>query len=407
MHTSVDGARLRGFNGPVAVLTVLRREHCAASTAPRALRREHYEGKPMPEGAIRVGLIGANVHAGWGSSVHARVIDALPDFVLVAVGTAHRETAEESARHFGATHAFHDFRELAECPDVDVVAVAVRVPFHHEMVMAALAAGKHVYCEWPLGATLAQAEEMAAGAHEMDVRHVVGLQNRADPVYVEVRRLLHDGYLGELLTCRLAQINGGGAEREQRRTYQADPALGAHTLSISAGHALDSFLFAAGSEFSEIAGLLDTRIPQWRVRETGEIVATASPDNILASGTLAGGATVSIAVAAVPFLGSGFALELYGSEGTITVTGDGGGLALRGGRGAAAELEELPVEDREPVPQAIQRGPTENVGRVYQRLATSIRGEGEAEPSFDTALSLHRVLDAMQRSSATGARVTV
>ena len=361
----------------------------------------------MAEGAIRVGLIGANVHAGWGSSVHAGVIDALPDFELVAVGTAHRETAEESAQYFGATHAFHDYRELAQCPDVDLVSVAVRVPFHHEMVMAALAAGKHVYCEWPLGATLVQAEEMAALARERGVRHVVGLQNRADPVYAEVRRLLHAGYLGELLTCRLSQINGGGAVREERRTYQADPALGAHTLSITAGHALDSFLFATGSEFSEVIAMLDTRIPHWRVTETGEMVPTASPDNILASATLAGGATASVAVAAVPFLGSGLALELYGSEGTITVTRDGGGLVLRGGTGEGAELEELQVEDREPVPDAIGRGPAANVARVYQRLAASIRGEGEAEPNFDTAVSLHRVLDAIQRSSAKGTRVTV
>ena len=362
----------------------------------------------MAEGAIRVGLIGANVHAGWGSSVHAPVIDALPDFELVAVGTAHRETAEESARHFGATHAFHDYRELAECPDVDVVSVAVRVPYHHEMVMAALAAGKHVYCEWPLGATLGQAEEMAALARERGVRHVVGLQNRTDPVYAEVRRLVDEGYLGELLTCRLSQINGGGAEREERRTYQADPALGAHTLSITAGHALDSFLFATGSEFSEVTAMLGTRIPEWRVRETGELVPTASPDNILASGTLTGGATISVDVAAVPFLGSGLAIEMYGSEGSIMITRDGGGLVLRGGRGAEAQLEELPVENQELVPDAIQRGPAANVGRVYQRLAASIRGEGGgAEPNFGTAVSLHRALDAMQRSSEEGTRVTV
>ena len=361
----------------------------------------------MPAGAIRVGLIGANVHAGWGSSVHARVVEALPEFELVAVGTAHRETAEQSARHFGATHAFHDYRELAECPDVDIVAVAVRVPFHHEMVMAALAAGKHVYCEWPLGATLAQAEEMATVARERGVCHAVGLQNRADPVYVEARRLVQEGDLGELLTCRLSQINGGGAEREQRRTYQADPALGAHTLSITAGHALDSFRFAAGSDFSELMAMLDTRIPQWRVPETGETVSTASPDNILVSGTLAGGTTVSVAVAAVPYLGSGLAVELYGSEGTLVITRSGAGLTLRGGSGAGAQLEELPVPDREPVPDVIGSGPTANVGRVYQRLAASIRGEGAFEPNFDTAVSLHRLLDAIQRSSGSGARVTV
>lgn len=355
---------------------------------------------------IRVGLIGANVRAGWGGSVHARVIRALPGFELSAVATAHRETAEESAAHFGARLAFDDYRALAQSPEVDLVAIAVRVPFHFEMAMAALEAGKHVYCEWPLAATLEQAEELLRTARASGVRHAVGLQNRADPVYVEARALIEGGYVGEIVTCRLSQVQGGAHEREARRAYQADPSLGAHMLSITAGHAIDSFRFALGRPVRELSAQVRTRIPSWHLRDTGETVPTSSPDNILASAVLEGDVTASIEVVGVPYLGSGLALEVYGTEGTLHIAGGARGLELRGGRGATA-LELLPVTDREPVPESVAGGATGNVARVYQRLGRAITEGGEMEPSFETALSLHRILEAIQRSSDEGRRARI
>ena len=357
--------------------------------------------------AIRVGLIGANVHAGWGGSVHARVINSLPGFELAAVATAHRETAEESASHFGARFAFDDYHALAVHPEVDLVSVAVRVPYHHEMVMAALEAGKHVFCEWPLGATLAQAEEMAALAKTRGVRHMVGLQNRADPAHEEARRLIEAGYVGQLVTTRLTSISGGGLEREQRRAYQVDPSLGAHFLSITAGHALDSFRYSLGEDITELVAQVRTQIPEWRIRESGDTVTTRSPDNILVAGTLASGATAAVTVASVPHLGAGSSFEVYGTEGTLVVAAERGGLVLRGGVGAGSTLEVLPVEDREPVPEELQRGPTANVARLYQRLADSINDGASVEPSFDTAVSLHRLLAAIERASTSGQRARV
>ena len=357
--------------------------------------------------AIRVGLIGANVHAGWGGSVHARVINGLPEFELAAVATAHRETAEESASHFGARFAFDDYHALAVHPEVDLVSVAVRVPYHHQMVMAALEAGKHVFCEWPLGATLAQAEEMAALANARGVRHMVGLQNRADPVHQEARRLIEAGYVGRLVTTRLTLISGGGLEREQRRAYQVDPTLGAHFLSITAGHALDSVRYSLGEGITQLVAQVRTQIPEWRIRETGETVPTASPDNILIAGALHSGATTSVTVASVPHFGPGSSFEVYGTEGTLVIAAERGGLALRGGTGEGSALEVLSVEDREPVPEELQRGPTANVARLYQRLAASINGDASVEPDFDTAVSLHRLLAAIERSSASGQRTTV
>ena len=136
----------------------------------------------MSEQRIRVGVIGANVSYGWGLRAHLPAILALPEFELAAVCTSRPETAAASQEKFGARLAFHDYREMVECADVDLVAVVVRVPHHYEMTMAALNAGKHVFTEWPLGANLAQAREMADLAREKGVRTLAGMQRRCSPL---------------------------------------------------------------------------------------------------------------------------------------------------------------------------------------------------------------------------------
>jgi predicted dehydrogenase len=75
---------------------------------------------------------------------------------------------------FGLSTVISDHEKLVTQPDVDVVAVTVKVPHHRELVSAALAAGKAIYCEWPLGRDLDEAQAMAALAAEQGVRTVVG-----------------------------------------------------------------------------------------------------------------------------------------------------------------------------------------------------------------------------------------
>ena len=121
----------------------------------------------MAEAKIRVGVIGANVRYGWGMRAHLPALLSLPEYELTAVCTAHPDTAEESAKQYGARRAFHDYQQMVTHPEIDLVSVAVKVPMHYAMVMAALGAGKHVYCEWPLGANLGEAPR-----HEKEMRLV-------------------------------------------------------------------------------------------------------------------------------------------------------------------------------------------------------------------------------------------
>ena len=142
---------------------------------------------------IRVGIIGANRRYGWGSDAHIPALSALPEFEITAVCTSHQETAAETAKHFGLPHAFADPYKMVEHPDVDLVSICVRVPFLHQMGMAALDAGKHLFCEWPLAATTEQAQQMRDVAVRNGVRHMVGLQARGARAFNRVRVLVAEG----------------------------------------------------------------------------------------------------------------------------------------------------------------------------------------------------------------------
>src|SRR6266568_4209890 len=134
---------------------------------------------------IRVGIIGANPDRGWAAQAHIPALKSLPDdFEITALSTSRRESAEAARARFGVPRAFDNTQDLVNCADVDVVAITVKVPHHVELATAALIAGKAVYCEWPLGNGLQEAEKLAALAKKQRVLAVAGLQARAAPSVV-------------------------------------------------------------------------------------------------------------------------------------------------------------------------------------------------------------------------------
>ena len=92
---------------------------------------------------------------------------------------------------------------MLQHPDVDLVSICVRVPFHHQLGMAALYAGKHLYCESPLAATTEQAQRMPDLAVLKGSHRVAGLQARGAHAFNRVRDLVANGYVGKVLSCTM------------------------------------------------------------------------------------------------------------------------------------------------------------------------------------------------------------
>src|SRR5882762_45129 len=98
---------------------------------------------------IRVGIVGANPQRGFATLAHIPALQALPQFEIAAVCTSRQDSADAAAKHFGVPLAFADVEKLARHPDIDLITVSVKASDHYRPAMAAIEAGKHVYCEWP------------------------------------------------------------------------------------------------------------------------------------------------------------------------------------------------------------------------------------------------------------------
>ena len=355
----------------------------------------------------RVGIVGATVTtggSGWGATAHVPALHALPEYELAAVCTAHEETARASASEFGAELAFHDIEDMLGRLDIDLVVVSVRVPLHHELVMATLRAGKPVFCEWPLGATLAEAEEMAALARERGLRSVVGLQARSDPSIRYARDLVAQGYIGEALSANLSVMTQAALERGPGRAWQAVRANGANPLTISGGHAIDALCFMLG-EVVELSARVTTRITEWRDEESGAAIPVDAPDNIAVAARLESGTEVAIQVASVPAQPTGTRLEIYGREGALFLSAQSANIGpseLLGTHGGEALAELEPPDAYQLVPEGTPPGPPRNVAHAYVRMADTLATSERFDPDFDLAVRRHRLLDAIQHSAETG-----
>ena len=116
----------------------------------------------MAKQRFGVGIVGLQPGRSWAARAHIPALRALSDhFEIVGIANTSKASAEEAAAACGIQRAFSDVGELVASPDVDIVTVTVKVPHHFEIVTAALEAGKHIYCEWPLGNGLAEAEQVA------------------------------------------------------------------------------------------------------------------------------------------------------------------------------------------------------------------------------------------------------
>ena len=359
---------------------------------------------------IRLGLIGASVRGTWSARSHLPALRASADVALTAVCTSKADSAEAARQAWGARLAFDDWRRMIASPEIDAVAVVLRVPSHYAPAKAALEAGKHVYCEWPLGRTTAEAVELAALAQEKRLVTTVGLQARVNPALLHMKELVAAGFVGEVMAVHVCLMREGVLSRPSHRTWQRDAELGVNTLTIANGHTIDAMRFVAG-EFRRLSAVVATQAKQWLDTGSNTWLDVTSPDNVLISGRLASGAVASVHVGAIPFAGSGYRMEIYGRDGTLVASGADspqlGEVSLHGAKGGNA-LAPIPVPARFTLAApGTPPGEPANVGEMYTRFAQAIRSGDNSQPTFATAVELHRLVDAVKQASDQGRAVAV
>src|ERR1019366_9128880 len=144
---------------------------------------------------------------------------------------------------------------------------------------------------------------------------------------------------------------------------------------------------------------------------SGTLLDVTSPDNVLLSGRLANGAVVSVHVGAIPFAGSGYRMEIYGRNGTLVASGNDspqlGEVVLHGAQVGNTQAP-MAVPDRfSLVAPGTPSGEAINVGQMYTLFAQAIRTGESRQPTFETAVDLHHLVDAIRQASDTGREVSV
>lgn len=202
----------------------------------------------MTKPKLRIGLIGTGfmgkAHV-FGFASAPRVFDLPYDIDLHTVADITTESAERAAAAFGFAHATTDWRRMVDDPDIDVIDITAPNALHKEMALAAIAAGKHVYCEKPLAPLAKDAAEMATAAEAAGVKTQVGFNYLCNPMMGLAREMIQAGELGEIRGYRGIHCEDYMADANGQFTFRHDPAGGGALADIGS-HALATAEFLCG-----------------------------------------------------------------------------------------------------------------------------------------------------------------
>ncbi len=364
---------------------------------------------------VRVGVIGASP-PGFGDRAHLPAVKAAPGLVLEAVCTTRQETAQAAARKWGARKWYVGVEDLCQDPDIDLVTVAVRPRMHHPLTMAALEAGKPVFCEWPLALNTPQAREMTEAAEQGGIPTAVGLQGRYAPAVAWARRLVADGAVGKPLSFVVSQMLSK-FEVDAARSWLVRHEEASGALFVAFAHVIDSVRFILGDLLNISARQL-TLSPAGAYSE-GRTFEWKTADTVMAMAELDNGVVGTAYVSNTTSPPLGYSLRIIGEDGQIhlgapsyyqfsPVRVSRGPLQVSVGRGKTEHLEEVGIPAEYFSDLSVTEGDSAyNVGRALTEFAHAIREQRRFRPDFLDGVNLHRLLDAVMESSRTGNRQPV
>lgn len=353
------------------------------------------------EQKIKFGLVGASVNGGWSPVAHIPALEALDNIQLAALCTSRPESAKAASKAFEVDRVYSNYNDLVSQQDIDAVSVVVKIPNHYEIVKAALEAGKHVYCEWPLGASLEETEELAMLAKKKGLVTAMGLQGHHAPEFLYIKQLLEQGWFGQIVSVKMTMQTKASSTRASIKVWEDEKQRKATLFSIVGGHTL-YYLSNIFGGFAEVAGQLTIRLKELSIMDTGEKVFNDVPDQISIQGLFQNGVPFLSQISAVPQHSKGWCLEVYGTEGTMIATSSMlpqiTPIVIKGAKGdSAIQIMEVPknLDKFNSLPQ----GPAGNVGRNYGKMAEAIMNEETFHPNFDDALMMHKLLETIKKSS--------
>src|SRR5687768_14938443 len=197
---------------------------------------------------------------GTGRIAEDRILPAIKEHAgnrLVGVVSRDPQRARRFAEKFGAEHAYTNYEDMLRNPDVTVVAIHTPNAQHAEQAIAAARAGKHVFCDKPMATSVADAERIVRECEKAGVKLGINFHNRFMPCFIEARRIIASGEIGDVHHVQLEASPGArpGGRLGTWRTEQATAGLGT-TYSIGV-HVYDILRYLLASEVSLVSAFFD------------------------------------------------------------------------------------------------------------------------------------------------------
>lgn len=357
----------------------------------------------MASPPLRVGIISA----AWGAKAHLPAWRSLDGIEVTAICTSRPETAAKAAADYGVARAFHDFREMAADPDIDIVDCGTRPPLRYAMVMAALGAGKHVYNGIPFAKDLSDARAMTDAWRKAGTVAVVDAFMQAVPAMVQMKAMVDAGWLGEVFGADIAfevPLFSAAQTNVPGYVWFADPANGASAGRNLGSHMLHLLVHFFGPVAS-VTSDMSLALKEWPL--DGEIIRPEVPDRASMLLRHASGLPTRVEANWGKIGGEGFRFSVWGSKGRLEARAPVFPMAhdtrLFGTRDAAlgtAAMDEIMVEaDYRAVAgcHAVAERPETGLfalASIFAAMRDAINGVGKAAPDFAQGLHVQEVVEA-------------
>jgi predicted dehydrogenase len=344
----------------------------------------------MANPTIRVGFIGAGKNT---RERHIPGFQKCEGVDFVAVANRSTESGERVAKEFGIKRVYGDWRELLKAPDIDAVCIGTWPSAHREISEASLAAGKHVLCEARMAMNASEGRSMLAASRKAP--HLVA-QLVPAPHTLEVdstiKRLLAEGYVGEVLTVELQAAQGRFVDAEAPLHWRQDIAVSGHNV-LNMGIWYEAMMRWLGPARRVMAM---TKVAVARRRDaSGALQDVKVPDHVDILITYVSGAVGHLRFSSITALGPASEAWIFGTSGTLRLDADA--RRLYGGRRGDKALAEITI----PAEQRIG-------WRVEEEFVNAIRGrEKVTHTGFEDGVRYMEFTDAVAKSAASGQAVEV
>jgi len=361
--------------------------------------------------ALRIGLIGSGFIGRSHSIALSAVGSVFPDIeppVLEVIAEADAARAQRAARELGFRRAATDWRELVADPNVDVVDVCSPNYLHREMALAAIKAGKHVYCEKPLALDVTEAREVVEAARRAKVVNLTGFNYACNPLVRVAAELISSGELGQLFGFRGRYYEDYMADPAVPHSWRCERRLAGSGALADLGSHLINMAHVLIGPIAKVNARLTTVHTQRREPSSGQMRPVENEDTASALVEFASGlnGTFDISRVATGYK-CGLAFRIFGSRGSVAFdqermnelrlysASDPSG--LRGFRTVLAGPEHPDYRNFCPAPG---HGLGINDLKIIEarNLIEAVAGKRRADPDFLEGLRVQQVMEAMERS---------